>query len=308
MATKPKKVKLSRQKYDWAKNRDTYLVGEPLRVNPVFADRMAAQAMSEVRKMHLDVSKQVIELFKTDLAKETIQDVAGEGVAVAMDASITSRARILTNQLATDWNKRFNEFAKGFSSKMFSDVEKMTAKDLQSSMEKLTGSTTINASSISEATKDVIAAGTQQSTSLIKSISQSYISEVQEALMRSIASPKGNFTDTVAAIHEMLQGRYRVYKNKAKNIALDQTRKAYSTITDSRMRSIGVTKYRWRHAGGSQEPREYHKNVLNGQVFSLDDPPIINEKTKERGNPGDLPFCKCYKEPVIEFGNPEQSK
>lgn len=298
MAKKPRKVQLSRQKYNWAKNRDTYLTGEPLRVNPVFADRKAEEAMREVRRMHLDVSKQVKELFHTEMAKETLQEIA-------MDASITSRARILTNKLARDWNKRFNQFAKLFSEKLFDDLENITAQDMQKSFDKLTGATTIDATKLTGATRDVIQAGTLQSTSLIKSISQEYMGEVQEALMRSIASPKGSYTDTVKAIDKMLQGRFKRYKNKAKNITLDQTRKAYGTITESRMRSVGVTKYRWRHAGGSQNPREYHKTVLNGKVFSLDDPPVIDQSTGERGHPGDAINCKCYREPVLEFGEPE---
>lgn len=294
-----RKIQLTRKKYDWAKNRDTYLTGEPLRLNPFYADRKAKEAMRQVRKMHLDVSKQVKELFRTDLAKQTIQDVA-------MDASITSRARILTNKLQRYWGKIFNEFSKNFSRGIFDDIESMTAEDLQRSVDKLTGGATINASRLTGATRDVIAAGTQQASSLIKSISGEYLAEIQEALMRSIASPKGNYTDTIKAIDSMLQGRFRVYKNKAKNITLDQTRKAYATISDSRMRSVGISKYRWRHAGGSQEPREYHKNVLNGQVFSLDDPPVIDQKTGERGHPGDAINCKCYREPVLEFGNPEK--
>lgn len=299
MAKKPKKLPLTKSKHDWAKNRDVYLVGTPVRVNPFYADRMAKVAMREVRKMHLDVSKQIKELFKEDLAKEVIQDIA-------MDASLTSRARILTNKLAAEWNKRFNLFSKDFSATLFGDVESMTAKDLQESMKKLSGGLTIDTSKITPATREIITAGTQQSSSLIKSISRDYLSDVQEAIMRSISSTGVSYTDTVKQIDSMLQGRFKVYKNKAKNVTLDQTRKAYANITDSRMRSVGVTKYRWRHAGGSSEPRPLHKNVLNGQVFSLDDPPIIDEKTGERGHPGQSVNCKCYRELIIEFGNPEE--
>jgi SPP1 gp7 family putative phage head morphogenesis protein len=296
---KKREVKLTRQKYDWAKNRDTNLVGEPLRVNEIYANRKAEVAMREVRRMHLDVSKQVKALFHTPLAKETIQDVA-------MDASITSQARILTNRLMREWGQKFNLFAKEFSDSLFDEISGQTGEDMRRSMEKMTGSATINSTSITSATKDVIAAGTQQSTSLIKSISGEYMGEVQEALMRSIASPKGNFTDTMKAIDEMLQGRFKRYKNKAKNVTLDQTRKAYSTITDSRMRSVGIAQYTWRHAGGSQEPRQYHKNVLNGQVFDLDDPPIIDQSTGERGQPGTAINCKCFKVPLVTFGNPNK--
>lgn len=300
MAKKPKKIPLTKSKYDWAKNRDVYLVGSPVRVSPFYADKMAKVAMREVRQMHLDVSRQVKELFREEQSKEAIQDIA-------MDASISSRARVLTNRLAAEWNRRFNLFSKDFSKTLFGDIENMTADDLQKSMEKLSGGLTIDTSRITPVTREIITAGTQQSASLIKSISRDYLSDVQEAIMRSISSTGVSYTETVKQIDSMLQGRFKVYKNKAKNVTLDQTRKAYANITDSRMKSVGINKYRWRHAGGSSEPRALHKNVLNGQVFSLDDPPIIDEKTGERGHPGQAINCKCYREPVLEFGNPEDS-
>ena len=289
-----RKPKLTRQKAEWVEGRDTYLVGEPLRLNPLYADRKAEEAEREVRKMHLDISKQVRELFKTEMAKETIQEIA-------MDASITSAARVLTNQLKAKWGKRFNEFSKSFVGEIFDDITKITADDMDKSMQKMTGQTQIRASTLSPATKDIIKAGTVQATSLIKSISGEYIGQVQEALMRSITSTQGSYTATMEAIDSMLQGRYKKYKNKAKNITLDQTKKAYSSISESRMKSVGLVEYRWRHAGGSQEPREYHKHTLNGQVFRLDDPPIIDPKTGQRGHPGDAINCNCYKVPVFRF-------
>lgn len=298
MSNNNRKVKISRQKYDWAKNRDTYLKGDPLRLNPVYSDNQAEVAMREVRRMHLDVSKQVKALFHTELAKETLQEIA-------LDASITSNARMLTNALAREWGKRFNLFSKTFSKNIFDDMESITADDMTRSFEAMTGATTINASSITPATRDIIKAGTQQCTSLIKSIAPGYMAEVQEALMRSITSTQGSYSKTIEAIDKMLMDKFKAYKNKAKNITLDQTRKAYNTITDSRMRGLGVQKYRWKHAGGSQNPRAYHKNVLDGQVFSLDDPPVIDLRTGERGAPGYAINCACYKIPVLEFGNPE---
>ena len=72
------------------------------------------------------------------------------------------------------------------------------------------------------------------------------------------------------------------------------------------MRDVGITQFKWVHAGGSKDPRNYHKNVLNGKVFNVDDPPIIDQKTGERGYPGQAINCKCYQVPVIEFSNGDQ--
>ncbi len=100
----------------------------------------------------------------------------------------------------------------------------------------------------------------------------------------------------------MLQNKYRIYKNKAKNTALDQTRKAYTNVTASRMKDVGVDEYVWEHAGGSVKPRDYHRYVLNGKTFKLSDPPIIDQKTGQRGKPGDAISCKCFMRPVVRFG------
>ena len=37
---------------------------------------------------------------------------------------------------------------------------------------------------------------------------------------------------------------------------------------------------------------------MNGYVFPIDFPPIIDRKTGERGYPGQLINCKCHMEPV----------
>lgn len=290
-----RKFTLSRKKYDWAKNRDVTLKGEPVRVNDVWAKRKANEVEKEVRAMHLDISKTVKRVYDGELAKDVIQDIA-------MDASLTSQVRITLNALAKKWNKRFNLFSKSFSTDLMSEVASLSGNDLNKSLEKLSGGVRIDADTISDTTREIIKASTQQSTSLIKSISQDYISEVQEGLMRAIVSPGGSFTEAKETIDKLLSSRYKKYRNKAKNTTLDQIRKAYSGITDNRMRDVGVEEYEWVHSGGSVDPRDYHKNVLNGEVFSLDEPPVIDPKTGEKGHPGDAVNCKCFKRPIVRFG------
>jgi SPP1 gp7 family putative phage head morphogenesis protein len=95
--------------------------------------------------------------------------------------------------------------------------------------------------------------------------------------------------------------RYGEAKRHAKNVALDQTRKAYMSINTERMRDVGVSKFEWIHTGGSQDPRQYHKTVLNGNVYDINDPPVIDQRTGERGLPGLLPFCRCTMRPVVTF-------
>jgi hypothetical protein len=62
-------------------------------------------------------------------------------------------------------------------------------------------------------------------------------------------------------------------------------------------------------------PRDYHKmrwdghtgkfngkpNGLNGYIFPIDKPPVIDRKTGERGYPAQLINCHCFLTPVIEL-------
>lgn len=303
------KFVMTRKRADWIGGRDTTLHGTPMRVNAASTNRAADEAQAMVRKMHLDVSSQVNNLFKTPTAKNSIpetpdeittDDVAEDGVA--MDASISSQSRILMNKLIDKWQKRFNVFGNDFAKKMIGTVDKQASNDLKRSTDKLSGGLNIKTDALTERTKDIILAGTDESASLIKSIATDYTTEVKEAISRSISTNTGSFTSLKETISEMLQGKFKTYKNKAKNIALDQTRKAYSNIAASRMRDVGLEEYIWRHSAGSQNPREHHQHVLNGNTYKLSDPPIIDPKTGRRGKPGDDYNCKCYMDPVITFG------
>jgi uncharacterized protein with gpF-like domain len=300
MAKKNRKFKLSDKRKKYVKNRDVTLQGKPIRANPRAVEREAYKVEMEVRKMHLDMSSQIEALFKSSTAKQSIE--AQEVTTVAMDASISSAARVLTNKLVNKWTETFNTFGKDWTNTMIHGVETQSAKDLEGSMNKLSGGLVIDTNQISPATRDRILASTDQSTSLIKSIGNNYATEVKEAVSRAILDDTSSFTELQNSIHEMLQGKYKKYKNKAKNTAQDQVRKSYTNITTSRMKDIGVDGYIWRHAGGSVKPRDYHRDVLNGNTYSLSDPPVIQESPQVKGKPGDLVHCKCFMVPIVKFG------
>lgn len=308
MAKEHNKFVMTRKRADWISGRNTTLHGTPMRVNAASTNRAADEAQAMVRKMHLDVSSQVNNLFKTPTAKnsiaETPDEITTNDVAedsFAMDASISSQSRILMNGLIAKWQKRFNIFGNDFAKKMIGTVDKQASNDLKRSTDKLSGGLNIKTDALSERTRDIIVAGTDESASLIKSIAADYTTEVKEAISRSISTNTGSLTSLKESIHEMLQGKFKTYKNKAKNVALDQTKKAYSNIAASRMIDVGLDEYIWRHSGGSQVPREHHKFVLNGEKFKLSDPPIIDPKTGRRGKPADDYNCSCYMDPVITF-------
>jgi len=311
MPVKHRKLKLSGQRTKWLKGRDTTLRGTPTRINPQTVNLLAGEVVKMVDKMNLDVSSQLTKLFASPTAKNSIQKTdkvdslvdAGMVSGSAMDASISSRAIALTDKLVSKWSERFNSFGENWTKRMINKSEKQSAKDLGKSLKKISGGLTIDTSQISDNTRNKILASADQASSLIKSIGPQYTVAVKEAVARSITESSSSFEELQSNIQAMLKDKYKKQKNKAFNVAKDQVKKAYTGITASRMQELGSGEYIWRHAGGSQNPRDYHRDVLNGQTFSLDNPPIIDKKTGERGKPGDAYFCNCYMEPVINFDN-----
>lgn len=315
MPIKHRRLKLSGQRTKWLQGRDTTLRGTPTRINPQTVNLLADEVVQMVDKMHKDVSSQLTKLFATPTAKNSIQKteqvkslvdagmVSGAVSGAAMDASISDRAIALTNKLVSKWTDRFNSFGTAWTDRTINKLEKRSAKDLGQSMKKLSGGLTIDTSQISDKTRDKILASTDQASSLIKSIAPQYTVAVKEAVARSITDSSSSFEELQNSIQSMLQEKYKTHKNKAFNVAKDQIKKSYTNITASRMQEIGSGEYEWVHAGGSQKPRDYHRDELNGQTFSLDNPPIIDKKTGERGKPGDAINCNCYMIPVINFDN-----
>jgi hypothetical protein len=142
----------------------------------------------------------------------------------------------------------------------------------------------------SEGMREVFKASAEQAAGLIKRIPEQYLDQVQNAVMRSIQTGSGTQT-----LFDELE-RYGVgIKNWAYNTSRDQTTKVYGAVAKQNMLDAGVKKFQWMHSGGGSHPREYHmRNApegLNRGIFRFDDPPVIDEKTGEKGFPTQLPNC-----------------
>jgi SPP1 gp7 family putative phage head morphogenesis protein len=143
-------------------------------------------------------------------------------------------------------------------------------------------------------TREFIKAATNENVALIKSIPRQYHAQVSKVVTRAIASGKG--TDEIYQNVKQYEG---VTDRRAKFIAEDQTRKIYNGLNAKRMTQAGLDKFQWLHSGGGIHPRPYHLDVLDGQIFSVDDPPVINEDTGATGLPGEEPNCGCTMVPVV---------
>ena len=100
---------------------------------------------------------------------------------------------------------------------------------------------------------------------------------------------------------DLISNEYGVTMNKAKFLARQETTLLTSTIRDERYQGAGIKKYRWSATGGKTgdgRTRELHKK-LHGQIFFYSSPPIIDETTGQRGEPGKAYGCRCGAIPLL---------
>lgn len=264
------------------------LRGAPLSYNAGLAASYDSDLQRLIDGMASDVEKQIRKLFGGEAAQEYF----------AEDASIASQARILMNALTMNYNQLFGSRAKPLARKVVKGANRASKASLHGSLKDLSGGLSLNTGLVPDALEEALSAAVSENVQLIKTIPQDYLSQVQGAVMRSL-QPGGN---GLADLVPFMQARKEITKRHARNVALDQTRKAFNSANTERMQALGVKRFEWVHSGGGAEPRELHVK-MSGNIYSFDDLPVIGVMygAEVRGIPGQLPNCRCTMVPVIEF-------
>ncbi len=224
----------------------------------------------------------------------------------AQDASISSAFRIMFNKLARKYDRSFSQHAVGYALWLERQSSDHSKRMLGTSLHKLAGGITIKTDLMTGELDEKLKASVDKNTSLIKSIQKNYLDQVRSDVMHSITSAdSGGMAGLREKIHNSLTTRYKQQRNKAKNVALDQSKKVFNTINAGRMKAVGIKKFQWHHTGGSQRPRKDHIK-MDGNIYSFDDLPVIDARTGERGIPGQAIHCNCFMTPVFELEDGEE--
>jgi SPP1 gp7 family putative phage head morphogenesis protein len=283
---KRRKIRLSPKREAWAAARNDHtFTGTPLNPPDVAEAKFRAELVRMVERMQKTTRRELDKLYRSP-----------EAPTVAMDASFSSMAARLVRELTKRFTALFVDRAGGLAKAWAEGISRQSAVGLGQSLKDVSGGVTLKTDVISGAVADVVKASIKQNVALIKSIPREYFLEIEGEVMRSIQTGRG-----MADLQPFLEKRYGITKRRAALIARDQTSKATAAINRARMQGLGVKKFKWLHSMGGKEPRPLHKNVLNGNVYSFDDPPVIDERTGEKGFPGQLINCRCRMVPVIEF-------
>lgn len=284
-------MKTTQTRKAWAESRGATMQGTPL-IPPQEAERLYRTAMQKaIQRMTDNYAK---ELRKTIKPFATAQD------GVAMDANLGGQLDMMFGRLNKHWGAVFGKLAKALAKSTVSRVDRLSKRRLDQSLKELSGGLTIKTPDLPESMISTLQAATARNVGLIKSIQSKFHEQIAQEVLNNIGDQQAVYENAKKLVS-------RVYfhgettEERARLIARDQVSKMSSEMSAARAKSAGITKFKWRHSGASNEPRKLHKRY-DGQVFSYDDLPIIDERTQERGLPGQAINCRCVAIPIIDFG------
>lgn len=188
-----------------------------------------------------------------------------------------------STEKSNEWASRVNEASK---LSVANSLKSMTDHPMTISSDFLTG-----------AMSEQFKAMTESNVSLFKTIHEQYFSRVESAVMESITNGNG-LADLLPFFESFSNGT----KNYGKLRALDQTRKAFTSINLERMQKVGIKKVKWQHSHGSNDPRKLHQE-LHGKIFDIDKPPYSGTLYGVRIHSfgGVQINCRCTISPVFDF-------
>lgn len=97
-------------------------------------------------------------------------------------------------------------------------------------------------------------------------------------------------------VQTMLQKEYGIMERKAKFLAQNETSIMMAQLKKATYTEMGFDEFIWNTILDSKERPEHRK--LNGKIFRFDNPPVIDERTGQRGLPGETYNCRCSLTPI----------
>jgi hypothetical protein len=266
----------------------------PLRIGRA----MGAAVVAELRELAIETRRLVRELARQPGAKaETSQ--------VAMDAppadtpyggrSVPDEAHRKLDALTERYRLRFDALATEWSARMVTAVTAQSTAQLTLGLKDVAERMEIHATMAEPRVRAIVEAAAHASTQLITRIPEQYLGEVQIAVMSAITTGSG-LDKLVPYLTEKYEGDAR----HAHLVALDQVRKVSENVNAARLQALGVEEFVWIHTGGERYPRRLHQSY-SGRTFRYDDPPVIDERTGEKGLPGAAINCRCRQRAILRF-------
>lgn len=261
--------------------------------------------------------RELVNRMVKEVSKEIAEEYRDNKQAFAMDGAfnnIDDKIKALQKKYQDLFNKKGVEIAKKMVMKQLRYSRSILKAVLSKILPKDSEVPVLSGNAIPRDLDPILKASIMENVSLIKNIPEHYFEQITGSVARSMQAG-----GSIAQLKKELLKYKGMTERRADIIAYDQTRKTFQAINLRNMQKAGVRKAMWVHSGGGQTVREYHfrkwdgvsgikdgrPNGLNGFIFNIDDPPVIQHakgKQQEiRGYPAQLVNCKCVMRAVVDI-------
>lgn len=221
-----------------------------------------------------------------------LENLAAEYVAatpeIAHDAAgSVHRLRWEMERLGRRWLDRFAaagpELAAYFATAVKDRVDSALAASLRKAGISVRFQTTA-------AIREALDVSIAESVSLIKSIAQHHLTQVEQLVMRSVSAGRD-----VGGLRRDLQQQLGVTRRRAALIARNQNNMATATVHKTRQTELGITRAVWLHSSAGRHPRKEHMD-FSGKEYDVAKGAWLEHKWTW---PGVEINCRCVSKSVI---------
>lgn len=241
--------------------------------NAGYAAKYRREIRRLIKAMHKDVKRELGALYSV----------------LASDAPLTLTE--IMARLRKRWYYIFEKRAREMAKWLADSVQKRTRQDIMNQLKKMGFALTPN---YTGAEKKLINDFVAESVSLIKTIPQTFLREVQGTVKK--AFERGGDR---AAIKEAIEDKIdnplvHNAERRAELIAKDQTQKVTQDFARANAQAYGATKARWIHIPGEKTSRITHME-MDGEEFDIN-VGLYDPDVGENVLPGQLIYCMCTQE------------
>lgn len=210
---------------------------------------------------------------------------------MALDAVPAKELQGAIDELSKRWRGRFRDAAPELARYFAKSASRRSDAALRAILKRAGFSVEFK---MTRAMRGVMAATVEQSTQLITSIPEEYLTRVHGAVMRSVQTGRD-----VGGLAKELQKEFGVTRRRAAFISLDQNNKATSAMQKVRQTELGIEQGIWLHSHAGKVPRPTHL-ANHGKKFSIADGWFDPDaKVRRYIMPSELPRCRCSWRPIV---------
>lgn len=206
---------------------------------------------------------------------------------VATDAAPSKKMQKRLNILSARWVEKFEAAAPKIAEKYLRGQFKASDSAFSKALKEAGWSVEFTMTPV---VRDAFEASLFENVSLIKSIPEQYLKQVEGVVMRSYTAGR----DLETMVKE-LRALYPKAQDRAELIARDQSNKANAVVNRARQMELGLTKAIWLHSHAGKHPRPSHV-AANGKEYEIAQGCYIDQ---EYIQPGELINCRCSSRVIL---------